>query len=794
MSSPANRVEIDQTLAVASVELGGGERRALLRALGWGIALLLGLVALQLAFAGAPPLPAQPAPSSEFSIERALGHVRALTQSPGPAGSEGNAERRRYIIEQLTDLGIEAEVQSTDAVVSMLGRVVAARVNNVVGRLAGRQPGPAIMLSAHYDTVPNSPGASDDGAGVATLLETARVLREGGPLRRDVVLLFTDGEELGLLGSVAFVSEHPWRKDVALSLNFEARGSRGASAMYETSLPNRGLIESFADSAKLPIGNSLISTLSRALPNDTDFTVFRRSGMAGYAFAFADGFTRYHRATDSLERLDPRSLEHHGSYATSLARSLANAATLPVASGNVVYFDAFGKTVLWYPEWLARALGIGLGGAATLLIWQAHRRGWARAARVWLGVLVCVGCLLGAMLAAVALDAAIGLLLPKEQRIDWAAGLFIAHFACALLACVEICRRALRRASSAELLLGALSVGALLSFVLGSWLPGASYAPQWLTLSGLLGWWLVNWRQGGARRQRADVVATWWTCASLAPTAFFVGSCGYAFYVLIGTQLPAASTLAVGWGAALLLPFSAALWLPHARRLQGLLMLGTATSATVIAMLARFAPPPPTFTDFAYALDQDAKRAHWLASVGTQHDWVRAALGRHEVTEYIPGKATLAAAAPIVALGSSQVALVSDVRQNGQRRLALSVELAPGARCVSLLQLSGAVVRSSSINAKFPHPNVRFGPEIDKKLWYIVTGERLSDGWSLSYCGSNARPLLLELVMTDQPLELRVIDTKDGLPVAASALLPRPEGLFFDINGNCSLAKRDLIL
>jgi hypothetical protein len=258
--------------------------------------------------------------------------------------------------------------------------------------------------------------------------------------------------------------------------------------------------------------------------------------------------------------------------------------------------------------------------------------------------------------------------------------------------------------------------------------------------------------------------------------------------------LPPASTVAVGWGAALLLPFSAALWLPHARRLQAVLALGTLASAAVIATVARFAPPTPTFTDFAYALDQDANRAQWLASVGTRHEWVRAVLSPQETTEYFPGKTTLAASAPVVPLSSSQVALVSDVRQNGERRLGLLVELAPGSRCVSLLQLSGGAVQSSSINGKSPHPNVRFGPEIDKKLWYIVTGERLSDGWSVSYCGLSGRPLRLDLVMTDEPLKLRVIDTTDGLPAPAGALLPRPQDLLFDLNGNRSLVKRELML
>ena len=62
---------------------------------------------------------------------------------------------------------------------------------------------------AHYDSVPCSPGASDDGMGTATVIETARAIAAGAPLRRTVVIVLTDGEEAGLLGAEAFMREHP---------------------------------------------------------------------------------------------------------------------------------------------------------------------------------------------------------------------------------------------------------------------------------------------------------------------------------------------------------------------------------------------------------------------------------------------------------------------------------------------------------------------------------------------------------------------------------------------------------
>lgn len=84
----------------------------------------------------------------------------------------------------------------------------------------------------HCDTVPASPGANDDAAAVAAVLETARALLAGHRLRNDVILLFTDGEEPApRYGSAAFVAEHPWAADIEFVINLEAIGSGGPSSL-----------------------------------------------------------------------------------------------------------------------------------------------------------------------------------------------------------------------------------------------------------------------------------------------------------------------------------------------------------------------------------------------------------------------------------------------------------------------------------------------------------------------------------------------------------------------------------
>ena len=63
------------------------------------------------------------------------------------------------------------------------------------------------------------PGVSDDGAGVAAVLEIARALKSLPRTRHSIVILIDDGEEAGLLGARAFVDSHPWAKDIAAAIN-----------------------------------------------------------------------------------------------------------------------------------------------------------------------------------------------------------------------------------------------------------------------------------------------------------------------------------------------------------------------------------------------------------------------------------------------------------------------------------------------------------------------------------------------------------------------------------------------
>jgi hypothetical protein len=298
------------------------------------------------------------APVDQFASGRAMEHLKIIADKPHHiAAASEHSDVRDYILKALANLGVTPEVQKTSVLDRRRGGpYVAASVQNIIGKMEGTDSRKAILLACHYDSAASSPGASDDGAAVAALLEVIRALKASPQLKNDMLFLFTDGEEIGSLGAKAFMDEHPRAKDVAVTLNFEARGVGGPSIMFETSEGNEWLINAFAEAAPHPVANSLTYNLYKLLGNDTDLTIFKNGGLQGLNFAYIAGHSYYHTARDSQENIDERSLQHHGSYALALARHFGNMSSWPARASNVVYFDIFSAILISYSERLVAPL------------------------------------------------------------------------------------------------------------------------------------------------------------------------------------------------------------------------------------------------------------------------------------------------------------------------------------------------------------------------------------------------------------------------------------------------------
>ncbi|MED4531645.1 M20/M25/M40 family metallo-hydrolase [Metabacillus fastidiosus] len=312
--------------------------------------------------------------SAEFSAERAFTHLEKFTVAPHPLGSKEHDKVRDYLVESLQELGLNPEIQKADSFYQSASRISGGAVENITAKIKGKNSTKAIMLVAHYDSVPGSPGAADDGAGVSAILETVRALKETKPLQNDVIILLTDGEENGLLGAKAFVNEHPWVKDVGLVLNFEARGNEGPSLMFETSDNNSWIVKEFIEAAPTPVTHSFIYSLYKLMPNDTDLTIFKEAGLNGLNFAFGEGLSHYHTTSDNLQELSKESLQHHGEYMLSLVRHFGQLDLAQMKEGNEVFFNIFGSTVISYSEDLATPIMVIVVILFILTVAHGHRR------------------------------------------------------------------------------------------------------------------------------------------------------------------------------------------------------------------------------------------------------------------------------------------------------------------------------------------------------------------------------------------------------------------------------------
>lgn len=292
------------------------------------------------------------APLAEFSTQRALEQVKNISQKPHYVGSENHDVVANYLVKELQNMGLQTSIQEGNSF-SDWGTLTHCK--NILARIKGTNSQKALLLLTHYDSAPHSysKGASDAGSGVATILESVRafVYNKKQP-KNDIIILFTDAEELGLNGAALFVTQHHWAKEVGLALNFEARGSSGPSYMLmETNGGNAGLVNQFSVAGvQYPVSNSLMYSVYKMLPNDTDLTVFREQGnIQGYNFAFIDGHYNYHTAQDDLKHLSKNTLTHQGKYLMPLLDYFSNADlnSTQATEDNVYFSIPFG--FLSYP-------------------------------------------------------------------------------------------------------------------------------------------------------------------------------------------------------------------------------------------------------------------------------------------------------------------------------------------------------------------------------------------------------------------------------------------------------------
>ena len=257
--------------------------------------------------------------NTEFSIKNAQTHLKIISKEPHYTGSKGHLIVQNYIVNELNKMGLSPKVENQVAINKWRSSTNTA---NITASIKGYETGKSLVLLSHYDSRHHSSlGASDAGSGVVTILEGVRAfLAKNKKPKNDIHIVFTDAEEIGLIGAQAFIDSSPLAKNIGLVINYEARGSGGPSYMLmETNSKNSQLLTEFIKAKpNYPVANSLMYSIYKMLPNDTDLTIFREYGdINGLNFAFIGDHFDYHTEQDSFERLDIETLIHQADYFTT---------------------------------------------------------------------------------------------------------------------------------------------------------------------------------------------------------------------------------------------------------------------------------------------------------------------------------------------------------------------------------------------------------------------------------------------------------------------------------------------
>ena len=766
----------------APVELSERPRQARLRT--WSISpearlalLTFGFIAffsLLSLYRQRPPavVPAS-ASSQQFSAERAMTYLKVIAQKPHPVGTAEHKAIRDYLLNELSQTGLTPAVQKTVVLRPTTGTPFhVGTVENVMVRLEGTNNSKAVVLIGHYDSVPTSPGASDDGAAVAAMLETVRALRAGERLKNDVIFLFTDAEEVGLMGARAFINEHPWARDIGVVLNFEARGSEGPALMFETSDGNGRLIKELARAGAPTRTNSILYEAYRRLPNETDMTMFKRAGYPGLNFAYIDGPARYHTATDSLDQLDERSLQHQGSYALALARHYGNVDLTNTKASNAVYFDLLGLTLIHYPvSWVAPLIVFTLL-LFVVVVFVAFRKGLLTLAGIAFGFAAVVATLIGVVAVVALLQFNIWALYSNyrlmNQGTTYNSGFYVVSFvalAVAILASFYIWFR--RKTNADNLYVGALLAWAVAMILTGLYAPGASYL---FTLPLLFALVPLALRFAAKKQDRltAGQLALLYTFA--VPGIILVVPVLDILFIGLPPSNFAAIVVLVVLLLALLLPHLDLIAAPNHWLLPGLAVVISLTFIVLGSWTSGFNRDHPQPTNIFYALNADSGKAVWASTDPRLNNWTTdfftEGLKRGAISDYIPSffNRFTSGPAPVAPLPAPEVSLLGDNTNNGVRSVRLHITSRREAPFLSVTLESATDVIGASVNGR-QIENSQMSAQHDP-----------NQPWELLYYAPPAEGIDIEFeIRPSQPFNIRVRDQSFELPASLLASFkPRP--------------------
>lgn len=702
------------------------------------------------AYRAPAPLP-EDAPPEEFSARRAIKHIEAFAQVPHRAGTDANRKVRDYIVGTLKGMGAEPVVSETT--VARGGTMGSPQ--NVLARLPGTANTKAFMLVTHYDSVPWGPGACDDGAGVAALLDTYRALEAGPRLMNDVIFLFTDGEECGLLGAKAFL-DHPWADDVGLMLNFEARGVSGPSYMFETSAENGWLVPHLLKAAPYPRASSIMFDLYIKMPTTTDYRVLKEK-LPGAGLAFIEYLPYYHSCNDKPENVNLASLQHHGSYALGFARYFGDTPLDDVKKApDAVYFNAIGSIMIHYPGSWATPITVlvvlVLAGVLALGLFK-ERLTWPGIAKGFGAFLVSAICVSAVLAAAIFIAYQIrGMYMLYNGTLYALASVGLTL--CVFLALYNWLRN---RASVDDLAFGALMWWGAVAVAITFLSQGGACLFQWPLLFSAVGLAVTFLlpESNPVSPLRLTVLGL-----SAVPGLLLVVPASATLFSAV-TVVPAPVSMLAGvLLLGLLIPHLAVVAMPN--RLLPPALCGVAGLVLYVAaiLLGGFTEAHPKMNAVCYGLNADSAEAFWMSSDKKPDEWTSQFfppdVERRSISEFHYPREYLKTPAPVAQLPPPEVEVLSDAVEGDVRTLDLHIDSPRRAPRVRIYSDSEAETHALMVN----------GEPTDRK------GKK----WSLNYNIFPGGGIDLKLeTAPDKPLKLTLVDHTYDLPeIPGMAIKPRP--------------------
>uniref|UniRef100_A0A8C4ERV7 Endoplasmic reticulum metallopeptidase 1 n=1 Tax=Dicentrarchus labrax TaxID=13489 RepID=A0A8C4ERV7_DICLA len=327
-----------------------------------------------------------------FLASQSRRHLEQITSvGARPVGSpENEVLTVGYLLEQIEKIRVETaagphqltvDVQRPTGSFSIdfLGGFTSFydRVTNIAVRLEPKGGTQHLMLAnCHFDTVANSPGASDDAVSCAVMLEVLHSLaNQSTPFPYGVIFLFNGAEENILQASHGFITQHPWAKQVRAFINLEAAGVGGKEVVFQTGPENPWLVQAYVQAAKHPFASVVGQEVfqSGIIPSDTDFRIYRDFGnIPGIDLAFIENGFIYHTKYDTADRILTDSIQRAGDNILAVLKYLLKSEKLADSSeyrhGNMVFFDLLGVVVVAYPARVGTILNYMVATATFLYL------------------------------------------------------------------------------------------------------------------------------------------------------------------------------------------------------------------------------------------------------------------------------------------------------------------------------------------------------------------------------------------------------------------------------------------